>query len=175
MIAQEEAIVLVPYPDGPHMSIGTGHNDPALTGQTPPITVEQSIALLAADLVRREADVTKALKVPVSQEQFDALLDAYYNKEHAVLPVIALINEGKIPDAMALLQTLDRNSKSVQLKGLTRRRAREVNLFLHGDYGDLSTVKIFRANPFAATTKPDIEPMPTSLDPTVSAPVFSKG
>ena len=30
MLGQEEAIVLTSYSDGKHMSIGAGHNDPAL-------------------------------------------------------------------------------------------------------------------------------------------------
>ena len=170
LIAQEEAIVTVPYPDGPHFSIGTGHNDPKLTPSTPPITVEQALALLAADLIRRENDVTAALKAPLTQPQFDAIIDAYYNKEHAILPVIALINQGNVSEAMALLLTLTRNSKGIWLEGLAKRRLREVALFLHGDYGDLSTVKVFRAYPFVAS--PDIVPMPPMLASTVAAPTF---
>jgi lysozyme len=170
MIAQEEAIVLVPYPDGPHFSIGVGHNDAALTAETPAITVEQALALLARDLVRRENDVTRALKVPVSQTQFDALIDGYFNKEHAVLPVIDLINKGDVPGAMTYLLGLDRNIHGVRLLGLARRRQRESNLFLTGDYGDLSAVKVYSADPF--TTKPTIMAMPPVLASTVAAPTF---
>lgn len=169
MLGQEEALVLVSYPDGEHRSIGAGHNDSALTPDSK-ITLEEALALLAVDLVSREAAVAKMLKVPIKQWEFDALVDAYYNKGNLVAPVIDLLNAGHTGDAMAHLLTINRNKAGVFLPGLAKRRFREMQLFLYGDYGDLTTIKVWRGPP--SSTKPTIEPMPPSLAATVAAPTF---
>lgn len=157
LTAQEEALALVAYPDGTHLSIGAGHNDAGLKPGTT-ITIPQALALLGDDEASREAAISKALAVPVNQAQFDALTDAWFNKGTVIHPVIDLINKGDIDEAMALLLTFNRNKAGTFLLGLARRRQREAHLFMTGDYGDLSTVKV-RVGP--AGTPFIIEPMPS--------------
>lgn len=158
VLCTEEACVLVPYPDGPHMSVGFGHNDPNLTPNDPPITVQQAIDLLIADLAPREAAVSKMFAVPVLQQEFDAIFDAYYNKGSQVRPVVNFINEGRKGEAIDLLRTINRNASGQYMAGLARRREREINIFLHGDYGDLSKMKLWRGDPHKSP--PEIIPFP---------------
>lgn len=158
VLCTEEACVLVPYPDGPHLSNGFGHNDAALQLGGPPITVQQAIDQLIADLAPREIAVTKMFESTPKQQEFDAILDAYYNKGNKVRPVVDLINRGSIDEALALLLTINRDANGVYRAGLARRRQREVNIFLRGDYGDISRMKLWRGNPH--TTVPEIIPFP---------------
>lgn len=137
-IAREEAMVLTPYPDGlaGQFSQGIGHFDPALTADSPSITVEQAWELFRADMAPREAEVAKMLKVPVIPQENDALVSAYFNKGSKVRPVIDLINAGDKMEAMALLLTINRNAKGEFKAGLASRREREMRMFLRGDYSD---------------------------------------
>lgn len=140
------------------MSVGFGHNDPNLKPDDPPITVQQAIDLLIADLAPREAAVSKMFSVPVLQQEFDAILDAYYNKGNLVRPVVRLINEGRKSDALDQLLTINRDASGTYRAGLARRRQREVEIFLHGDYGDISKMKLWRGDPHK--TAPEIIPFP---------------
>lgn len=145
-LAKEEAIVLAAYQDGEHMSIGAGHNDPALKpGDT--ISLEKAIALLASDLESRDAAITRMLKVPVEQHEFDPLVSAYYNAGSKVRLVVDLINHGERDEAMATMLTYNRTKEGKFKPGLAHRRIREMDVFLFGNYGDLSTVKIWRGDP----------------------------
>lgn len=135
-MAREEAVVLVPYPDGKHYSQGLGHYDPALRPDSPPITVDQAWALFAEDLVPREAIVSKMVTVPLKQHEFDALVSLYYNKGNALRPVAELINAGQPMDAMGRMLAVNRDEKGVFKPGLAARRLREMQIFLKADYGD---------------------------------------
>src|SRR6478609_2581425 len=76
-IAHREAIALGAYQDGPHMSIGMGYNNPSLQdGDT--VTVKRAFELLNSAIAEREVKMSKKLKVPPTQEQFNALMSAYY-------------------------------------------------------------------------------------------------
>lgn len=157
--------MLVPYPDGTDkktgetkFSEGFGHNDAALTANSPAITLDQTIKMLRDDLAPRVATVNRMLKVPATQWIFDAILDAYYNKGNLVRPVIDFLNRGLEESAIAYLRTLNYNDKGERLSGLARRREREIGVWRHGDYGDVSHMKLWRGNPH--TTKPEIGNFP---------------
>ncbi len=70
------------YPDGRgHFSIGYGHQiraneQPLLTAT---ITREQAIALLLADVPRFAAAIASAVKVPLNEREFEALVSFCYN------------------------------------------------------------------------------------------------
>lgn len=149
-----EAIVLVAYPDGPHLSIGCGSNDPSLRpGDT--ITVKEAFERLKRDVAAREAIVNRMLKVAVSQQQFDALFDLYYqngNKpdgqgRRGFDHMAGLINAGRFDDAAAYFPECCRNSAGESKDGLRKRRMMEQAVFLRGDYGDLSAIPIWRGDP----------------------------
>lgn len=152
-LALEEALVLVAYQDGEHMSWGFGHNDPALKpGDT--TTIERALALLAEDLTPREDIVARMIKVPMAEHENDALVSAYYNKGNKLVPVARLINVGERNEAMAALLTINRNDAGEFKPGLAERRMREMRMFLRGDYGDLSKkIKFYCGDP--KTTQPE--------------------
>lgn len=161
VLCTEEACVLVPYPDGPHLSVGFGHNDARLKLTDPPITVKRAIEMLREDLKSREADINRMLRFDAGargQRVFDALLDAYYNKGNQVRPVIELFNRGQETDAIEHLRTINKNAAGEYKAGLARRREREIGIWLHGDYGDISTMKLWRGDPHK--TRPEIIPFP---------------
>lgn len=135
-IAREEAMTLRPYPDGQHLSVGIGHNDPNLTMDDPPLTVEQAWQLFLDDLKPREAAVAAMLKIAPQPHEFDALVSCYLNKGNAVRPVIDLLNAGKRMDAMAAFLQINRNAKGEFKPGLASRREREMRMFLYADYSD---------------------------------------
>lgn len=154
-LLREEAIVLVPYPDGKEgeFSIGAGHLDKALKADSPAITVEEAMRLFAEDMTPREAFVSKVVKVPIEQHQFDALVSLYYNKGSLLLPVATMLNDGRVGDAMAQMLTINRNAKDEWKLGLAKRRMREVQMFMEADYTDKEAVppklKLYRERPTA--------------------------
>lgn len=153
---REEAVVLMPYPDGekPDHSIkysqGLGHSDPLLTPASPPITVEQAFAMFADDLIPREKVVSRWLKVPVLQNEFDALVAGYYQAGSKMQRVVELINLSKPEEAMALFATFTRNQKGEFRVGLLGRRNREVRRYLKADYSDeakpVPRLKVYETN-----------------------------
>lgn len=153
-IARREALVLVSYEDGPHRSIGFGHNDPKLKPGDE-ITAKEAFALLKEDVKPRAVRVTKLLKADLPQHAFDALVSLHYQSGNRYLPsIVALINNGRRYEAAMQLPNCDRNLAGVQVVGLHRRRLLEQKLFLTGDYGDdLDAIPFWRGNPHK--TKPE--------------------
>ena len=160
-LACREAIVTVAYQDGQHCSIGMGSNDPSLKpGDT--ITVKEAFERLKRDVAAREAIVNRMLKVAVSQQQYDALFDLYYqngNKpdgagRRGFDHMASLINARKFEDAAAYFPQCDRNSAGEPKDGLRKRRMMEQAVFLRGDYGDLSTIPLYLGDPRIVPRQP---------------------
>ena len=145
-IKNEEKFVSRPYLDAvkvPTIGYGTTYyeNGKKVTLKDPPITEKRATELLTYQIGKSYAPaVTKALKVPVSQNQFDALTSFAYNvgtsqNGMAGSTLIKKINS-KITDSDTIEKwfgvwnkgTVD--DKKVEIKGLTLRRAREAKLFL---------------------------------------------
>src|ERR1044072_7051385 len=76
-LARREGLVFTAYQDGEHMSIGFGSNDPKLR-EGDQITVNDAFDRLKKDVERREGAVERALRRPVSQQQWDAIFSLYY-------------------------------------------------------------------------------------------------
>lgn len=150
-IAREEAMVLVPYPDGKNFAQGVGHNDPLLKADSPPWTVEESWAKFIEDVALREKIVHNFIKVPMKQNEEDALVYFYYQAGSKIRSVAALINAGQPVEAMAMLLAYNRNEAGEFKLGLAGRRLREARMFLVGDYSDEATtvpkLKLWRGNP----------------------------
>jgi hypothetical protein len=98
------------------------------------ITVDQETQLLCDILPDYEAIVRSAINVDLTEYQFDALVSFAYNPGGRMTHVAHLINVGKITEAMDEIKKAN-TSKGKVMKGLTIRRAKEVKLFLEGDYG----------------------------------------
>src|SRR5689334_13939701 len=79
----EEAIVLSAYNDGTGtMTIGAGHT--AAAGPPVPrsgltITLTEAINIFRTDLAKFEAQVQAAVRTPLAQHQFDALVSWHFN------------------------------------------------------------------------------------------------
>lgn len=79
-----EGIVLSPYRDSKGVwTLGVGHTKAA--GNPDPATFQgelmlgEAIGLFRHDVMRYEAEVAKAVKVPLKQHEFDALVSFHYN------------------------------------------------------------------------------------------------
>jgi len=134
----EEAISLGAYQDSAGVwTIGVGHTAAAgwpfpKAGMT--MTLPDVIKLLRADLDKFETGVSKAIKVPLAQNEFDALVLFHFNT--------GAISSGSVDDKLnagdragALNTMLQyRKAGGKVLDGLEKRRAREVAMFSKGEY-----------------------------------------
>ena len=146
-IINEEALVLSTYRDAAGvLTIGVGHT--AAAGGLAPkqggrVTIEQAIALLAADLVKFERRVLAAVKCSLKQHEFDALVSFDFNTG-AILggTVDDKLARGDIEGAMATLQQYER-AGGKKLAGLDRRRDNEETMFRHGTYPEANSIKVY--------------------------------
>ena len=133
-IAQREGERLTAYPDpatgGEPFTIGVGHTGGVAEGDT--ITQEESRAFLAADLATAEAAINRGVKVPVSQNEFDAMVSFTFNVGVAnfmTSTLLRLLNIGDHKDAANEFPKWNRAAGRV-MAGLVTRRAGERDQFL---------------------------------------------
>ncbi len=115
-------------------TIGYGHtglinNKKITSGMT--ITREQAENLLKQDVKRFEAAVNRLVKVPISQNMFDALVSFCFNLGEGALAKSTLLkklNEGDYSGAQAQFKQFNKANKKVS-QGLVKRRAEEAELF----------------------------------------------
>ncbi|HFT4724459.1 lysozyme [Pseudomonas aeruginosa] len=96
------------------------------------ITVEQAERMLSNDLRRFEPELDRLVKVPLNQNQWDALMSFVYNLGAANLAsstLLKLLNKG---DYQGAADQFPRwvNASGKRLEGLVKRRAAERVLFL---------------------------------------------
>ena len=130
----EEAIVLHAYLcSAERWTIGAGHTadaGPPVPKRGMTITLEQALELFRKDVVSYEQDVMRAIKVPLAQHQFDALVLLHYNTGAiATGSVDDKLNRG---DTAAALATWAQYIKGGA--GLPARRAREIAMFKSAKY-----------------------------------------
>jgi GH24 family phage-related lysozyme (muramidase) len=115
------------------LTIGYGHyNDPSIRSSTV-ITPQQAETYLKADLQTSEALVAQIVKVPLSQNQFDALVSFAFNTgAPATDSVWKAINVGDFPRAMTELAGWRKMGTDVS-GGLVARRNDEIELFKTGE------------------------------------------
>lgn len=145
-IKNEEKFRSKPYLDSvkaPTIGYGTTYyeNGKRVTLKDPAITIQRASELLAYQIGKEYSPaVTKAIKVPLTQNQFDALVSFAYNvgtsnNGMAGSTLVKRINAG-IKDRATIEYwfgvwnkgTID--GEKVVLAGLVARRKREANLFL---------------------------------------------
>jgi lysozyme len=133
-IAQREGERLTAYPDpatgGEPWTIGVGHTGSVEQGDT--ITQDQSRAFLAADLATAEAAINRGVKVPISQNEFDALCSFTFNVGVAnfmTSTLLRLLNIGDHKDAANEFPKWNRAAGKI-MAGLVTRRAGERDQFL---------------------------------------------
>ena len=153
----EEAIVLSTYRDsGGVPTIGCGHT--AMAGPPRPvpglrIDYQAALDLLVADISRYEDDVTRAVKIPLTQHQFDALVSFHYNTGAIGTGTVDdLLNAERFVKAMDKLEEYRRDDGKI-VPGLEARRGRERALFERGIYGS-SPAKLYQRYPGVAALVP---------------------
>ena len=111
-------------------TIGYGHTKDVQNGQK--ITQAQAEEFLIEDLKVYEKAVESCVKVPLSQNQFDALVSFCYNCGAEALrtsTLLRLLNESKYSESAEQFLRWNTAGGKV-LAGLTRRREEEKKLFL---------------------------------------------
>lgn len=130
LLKDSEGCELTAYRDAAGvLTIGYGDTGDVVEGQT--ITEEEAEARLASRLPYFERSVEGMVKVPLSQGQFDALVDFVYNLGSEALRASTLLrklNAGDYAGAAAEFPRWVRAGSAV-LPGLVKRRAAERAMF----------------------------------------------
>lgn len=112
-------------------TIGYGHTGSVLPGET--CTQAQAETWLAGDIAWAGREVNRLVHVPLTQAEFDALVDFTFNCgagnfDHSSL--LELLNHNDHVKAATEFEKWDRCA-GVELPGLLRRRKAEATEFLH--------------------------------------------
>jgi GH24 family phage-related lysozyme (muramidase) len=143
LIAKHEGFVGRLYNDPVgHCTVGFGHlvhlgNCDGRASEAPfknGLTRQEGEALLRKDIARFEANVNSMIKVPLTQNQFDALVSFTFNLGPGRLQEIApVLNAGKYTEIPALMMQYVNarrpDGTRVRLAALERRRREEAELF----------------------------------------------
>lgn len=128
---QFEGCRLVAYQDQVGVwTIGYGHTGPEVVAGLA-ITQAQAETYLEADVASAAACVNRLVGVPLSQEEFDALVDFVFNLGQGAFANSTLLRElnaGAFAAAAAQFDAWDR-AGGVVVAGLLRRRQSEAALF----------------------------------------------
>lgn len=132
IIKKWEGLRLTAYLPTPNdvWTIGYGHTKTAKKGMS--ITAEKAEELLKGDLAWVEEALAKHVKVPLKQNQYDALASFVYNlgeTNFSGSTLLRLLNSGDYDGAADQLLRWNRQAGKV-LRGLTNRRMEERALFL---------------------------------------------
>lgn len=114
-----------------YYTIGYGHYGPDVTKDMK-ITQAQADEYFKKDVERFEKAVNDYVKVPLNQNQFDALVSFTYNCGAGALQrstLLELLNQGKYEEAADQFDVWIKSGNQV-LNGLVKRRAKEKELFL---------------------------------------------
>jgi len=129
-----------------HCTIGVGHLvhlghcRPTEGGLEAGITRAKAVALMREDARSTIDSVASNVKVPLTQEQFDALVSFTFNVGAGNFETSTLLdklNHGHpeaVPAQLKRWNKVTINGQKVPSKGLTRRRGREAKLFSTGVY-----------------------------------------
>jgi|SRR5882672_4570598 len=132
-IEVEEGLVLTAYRDtGGVLTIGYGHTKDVHEGQV--ITAEQAKDMLVQDVSWATSDVNRLVKVPLTQNQFNALVSFDFNigtGQFTTSTLLRRLNLGKYEDVPGqLMRWLYDGSGNPVLKN---RRTHEVALWNEGN------------------------------------------
>jgi lysozyme len=112
-------------------TIGVGHTGPDVCrGET--VTQDEADELLHGDLLHAEDAVNRLVKVPIGQNEFDALVSFTFNLGEGNLKsstLLRLLNQMRYQEAADQFPRWNK-AGGVVLAGLTKRREAEKRLFL---------------------------------------------
>lgn len=113
------------------LTIGYGHTgQDVFEGKT--ITQQEADNLLSKDLTRFEKFLNRIIKVPINQNQFNALASFTYNVGIGALQNSTLLKKLNNNDLIGAANEFDRwvYTNGKKLEGLIKRRKEEKDLFL---------------------------------------------
>lgn len=165
-IARREGTVLTAYLDSAGIwTIGTGHTsaagEPKVT-KGMKITAMYADKILSNDLAAVEKSVKSAVKVPLNQNEFDALVSLCFNIGGTAFrksTLVRKLNAGDrkgAADQFAVWNKVTVNGKKVAIKGLTARRQDERYQF---------SQPVFEPSKPVVVEKPVIVEKPVVADP----------
>lgn len=119
------------------------------------MTISQATAdrLLRCGVIQYEQDVSKLVRVPLNQNQFDALVSFTYNVGAKALSgstLLSKLNAGDYPGAADELLKWVYGNK-VKLSGLVTRRKAEREMFLRGNLVASAIADIITSGAYAVT------------------------
>jgi GH24 family phage-related lysozyme (muramidase) len=92
--------------------------------------------------------INKVLKKPVTQHQYDSIMEAtYQGGNRNLLPLAAAVNAGQADQIPDILPSLDTNKKGEHKEGLKMRRRLSAKIAKNGDYGQLFPIPMYKGNP----------------------------
>lgn len=145
LIESFEGCCLDAYQDiGGVWTIGYGHTQDVCAGMM--ITQEQATQMLLQDLVIYEGYVNQYVTVPLTQNQFNALVSFTYNlgpDAFAKSTLLSVLNAGQYSNAAAMFLEYD-HAGGVEVAGLKRRRLAEQALFLTPDQPEPWFAKVLK-------------------------------
>jgi lysozyme len=128
LIKKYEGFRAKAYMDSNGWAVGYGQTGPNITKDSV-VTEPEAVKLLANHIASIQDRMADMIKVPITQNQFDALVSFTYNVglgKFKSSTLLKLLNQGKHQEAAD--QLLRWTNKG--LKGLVRRRTEERELFL---------------------------------------------
>lgn len=114
-------------------TIGYGHKLLPIESFPDGVSEEQAAALLKSDIYSAQTAVARLVKVPLTQGQYDALVDFVFNLgpgRLAVSTLLKMLNAGKYDGASLHLLEWD-HANHIEVAALKARRTAEFNLW-HG-------------------------------------------
>ena len=171
-VAVREACVLTAYQDTRHLALGFGINDPSLKeGDT--ITLDEAITRYVKTAGEYSASINKILLgLPIKQHQHDVLFSVTWNigatrladedrllraiRAHSVEPTNPELRDWAAYELLHVRWDLV-GHKPFNLA----RRCAEAILYVRGDYGDLSKLKLWREGKNPRRDPVEEIPMPT--------------
>ncbi len=130
LVRSHEGLRLEAYQDGAGVwTIGYGHTEGVKPGDA--IGAEQAEQLLEADLVAAETAVSRLVKVPLTDNQFSALVSFVFNEGEGAFArstLLQKLNEGGYGLVPACLKSWVFGGGKMQ-PGLVKRRAAEAALW----------------------------------------------
>lgn len=135
LVRAEEGFSAKPYPDAGGYSVGYGHYLGTTTQGIKTITKAQAEKWLREDLLKAANAIRKHVKVPITQNQFDALSSWLYNVGAGSLSTSTLLKKLNAGDYAGAADQLRRwiYSQGKVHPELQARRERERALFLTPD------------------------------------------
>lgn len=131
MLKRFEGIRLNAYDDSTGVwTIGYGHTQGVKPGMV--ITKQKADELLAVDIRPCEATINHLVKVPITQNQFDALVSLAFNIGVTAIRNSTLIRKLNLGNFAGVADEFVRwnKAKGRVLEGLTKRRVDEAKLFM---------------------------------------------